>query len=251
MTGAAEALDGGTVRLTVDLDPGTFARAEEEGWFHLVARAGERGSPSDVPSYRLVLRLDDGLAADLPEAWRSAGAWHAEDVQRERAVPPGLAGPDAHLSSDVPVVPLVETARGWLEEKGFEPQLVDDSTILRLDGEGDNGSWVLWVETIEDEGVVRVFSSWPHEVPAERRQAVMELVTRTNPELTTGSVDLDLDRGQVSLRTTLDLGGEPLTAGLLEGLVRANVTAFDDFLPQLRATIDGAEAWISHSATEE
>lgn len=250
MTGTDDALDGGTVRLTVDLDPATFARATDGGWFHLAGDGSVVDPPADALSYRLVLRLDDEVAAELPESWRDADAWYAEDVQRERSVPPGLDGPDVRLAVEHPGVRLVETARSWLVDRGFDPRLVEGSTILRLEDEGDNGSWVLWVETLEDEGVVRVFSSWPHEVPPERRQAVMELVTRANPGLTVGSLDLDLDRGQVSLRTALDLGGEPLTPGLLEGLVRTNVTAFDDFLPRLQATIDGADAWLTRSASD-
>ncbi len=78
-----------------------------------------------------------------------------------------------------------------------------------------------------------MWSSYGEGVPEERRPAMMELLTRINPDVAVGAFELDLDRGNVSFRTSIDVTGDRLTDALLERLIGANVGAFDDYLPAI------------------
>lgn len=269
-TPVAASVDAGVVRMTVDLDAVSWERVRRGQFFHLDADHAGDGftSPESADRYRLVLRLDEGfdvrglndgetarleerLIADLPEDLTDSESWYAEDVQRELDVPDEVAAPGARLAegyrtgwapSGASVGPIFDVAYGWLVEQGMQPTRIDGETVMRLDGDGRNGSWVLWIETREADSLVRVFSSWPEAVPEDRRRAVAELVTRINPDLPVGAFELDQERGQVSFRTGVDLGGDPLTAGVLSRLVGGNVQTFDDHLPALQAVLAGHDA---------
>ncbi len=131
--------------------------------------------------------------------------------------------------------------RRWLADHELQSTPVAGQTVLRLDGEGANGSWILWIETREDDDLCIVWSSWPQEIPLERRGAVMELVTRVNTDIQVGAFELDLSRGQLSFRTSLDVTDDRLSEALLARLVGANVETFDDYLPALDRVLAGED----------
>jgi hypothetical protein len=254
------------VRLTVEVDASTWQRVRAEQLFHLDAEHAPSLPASAVDTtYRLVLRLGiestgddlerDALLTELPARLSRTEDWYAEDVQREIAIPEALQVPGARLAEGSPTgwapkqrpstdAPLLTIARTWFAEHGMAATGVDDATVLRLDGDGFNGSWVLWLETREDEGIVLVWSSWPEAVPAERRRAVMELLTRLNTDIAVGAFEMDLDRGQVSFRTSIDVTDDRLSGALLSRLVGANVEVFDDWLPALQSVIAGRDAQV-------
>lgn len=252
---------GDRTRITVELDEATWHRVRDEQLFALDPEHAGRGFVGEVPgaSYRMVLALADAEAlagtsdgaADLLRAVPRAEGWRAEDVQRELPLPeqmaPGTRLAEGYTTAWAPAAtgldaPLLARCREWFLARDMQATQQEDSTILRLDGNGANGTWVLWLETREQECIVLVWSSWPQEVPVDRRSQVMELITRINPQLAVGSFELDLERGQLSLRTSLELGDAPLHDDLIAGLVGANVEAFDGRLPALLAVLDGEEA---------
>lgn len=255
----AVSADDDAVRLTVDLDEAGWERVRDEALFHLDPAHLGRGFAGEAPgaAYRLVLRLDGPPAADpgdpgdLLRERPSTADWYAEDVQRELPLPPDAA-PGSRIAEgyrtgwapappDDGDAPLLAACRAWFAAREMPAARVEDATVLRLEGEGANGSWVLWLETREADRVVIVWSAWPETVPEERRRAVMELVTRLNPDIAVGAYELDLDRGQVSVRTSIELGDAPLHDDLVAGLVGANVEVFDEHLPALLAVVDGVD----------
>ncbi|MDQ1713566.1 MAG: hypothetical protein QOE45_3016 [Frankiaceae bacterium] len=247
---------GGTVRLTVDVDEAGWERVRDEALFHLDPDHAGRGFTGASPgaAYRLVLRLDgppppsadpDDLLRERP----STADWFAEDVQRELPLPedaaPGARIAEGYRTGWAPApagdAPLLDACRAWFAARDMQASRVEGATVLRLAGDGTNGSWTLWLETRETDRVVIVWSAWPDTVPEERRRAVMELVTRLNPDIAVGAYELDLDRGQVSVRTSVELGDAPLHDDLIAGLVGANVEVFDTHLPALLAVVDGVD----------
>jgi hypothetical protein len=73
-------------------------------------------------------------------------------------------------------------------------------------------------------------------VPADRRPAVMELITRINVELAVSWFELDLDHGSVSARSGLDFEGiRPTDDALVENAFYAAERTLDRFLPALTA----------------
>lgn len=249
-------------RLLVAVAPEAWTRVLAESLFHL--DPGSRGPlPPDLDASRdveLLLRLKDGLADEgagdaggVPDAWRDTENWYAEEVRQvlEDEMPgqaPGSQVVTGSRTGWAPATaagpgstPLLDVVQRYFTSHGVPTERIEDETILRLEGTGEHGEWTLWVHTREDEGVCVVWSAWPEEVPEGRRPAVMELLTRRNPDLAVGAFEMDLDRGAVSFRTSIDVTGDRLSEALVARLVGANVEAFDDLLPALQAVIGGQD----------
>jgi hypothetical protein len=267
----AEAASPGTVRLTVRLKPAAWKRVVDEHLFHLDPASMGTGWANDADLKRPVdveLGLARGIAfsvdgadigrqlvEDPDEEILDADNWYALDVHQELALPKEFATKKAALRTgfrtawaDSPLVggggvPLIDLVEGFFHERELPFERMEDQTIVKAEGTGANGDWTVWIETREDEGLVLVWSSYAGGVPEERRTSMMELITRINPDVAVGAFELELDRGNLSFRTSIDVTGDRLTDALLERLIGANVGAFDDYLPAIEkiATQDGQD----------
>jgi hypothetical protein len=113
--------------------------------------------------------------------------------------------------------------------------------VLRFDYEGDNGQWTCFVHIDDDRGHVAVYSVLPDAVPMERLGAAGAVLAGANFQLPIGAFEMDLEDGEVRFRASIDVSQSALTAGLLDPLVKANWVAVDQYLPALKAVVDGAE----------
>ncbi|MGK0275065.1 MAG: hypothetical protein ACI9N0_001446 [Ilumatobacter sp.] len=134
--------------------------------------------------------------------------------------------------------PLFDTVLSFAEEKGLDGVRQDTDTMLQFEGDGTNGSWFLFISTDEREHRCSVHSMAPFFVDEARRRDVMELFTRINNDVVIGNFDLDLDNGQASFRTSIDVEGSRLSIELLSQLIAANVAAYNMYLPALEAVIE-------------
>jgi hypothetical protein len=78
----------------------------------------------------------------------------------------------------------------------------------------------------------------PFNVPAERRAAVAEFLSRVNHGLSLGNFEIDLDDGEVRLKTVLLEDGAP-GAARIEKAISANGRALEAFLPGITAITEG------------
>jgi hypothetical protein len=205
----------------------------------------------------VTLGLDRDVAADLdgpPESVVDAASWYALDVHQELDIPEELKSKGAFLRTgfrttwaDDPVVgggggSLIEVVEKFFADRDLPVERVQD-TVFKADGSGENGDWSVWIEVREEEGICLVWSSYTGGVPEARRAGMMELITRINPDVAVGAFELDLDRGNLSFRTSIDVTDDRLNDALLEQLIGANVGTFDDYLPSIdRMMEDGNDA---------
>jgi hypothetical protein len=257
----ADAEGPGSVRLTVRLDPSAWKRVVDEELFHLDPASMGTSWADDADLKRPVdveLGLERGVAysvdgADIErhlvdqrdEELLDSENWYALDVHQELDLPKGFEGKNASLRTgfrtawvDSPLVggggsPLIDVVENFFNERELPFERVEDQTIFKAQGSGANGDWTVWIDVQEDDGIVLVWSSYQDEVPEPRRPAMTELITRINPDVPVGAFELDLDRGSLSFRTSIDVTGDRLTDALLERLIGANVGAFDDYLPAI------------------
>src|SRR5207244_3217627 len=75
----------------------------------------------------------------------------------------------------------------------------------------------------------------PDAVPARRRRAVAELLTRLNDGLTIGN----FEDGEVRYRASVDVEGTELTPELIKPLAAAAVLNMDYYPPGIRAVARG------------
>lgn len=130
---------------------------------------------------------------------------------------------------------ILSALLAWLKEEGITAQEDPSLHALRLGFTGEHGQWVCLALADEERQLARFYSIAPFVVPADRRAATNEYVTRVNFGMPVGAFELDLDDGEVRFKTSLALGGASASADLLAGLVWPNVAAMDRWIPGLIA----------------
>jgi hypothetical protein len=130
------------------------------------------------------------------------------------------------------------TQMQWPFDEGTSP-LIQDQTIYRLLSQGENGEWSCFACPRESMQQCVFYSIYPDLIPKERRIAVTELLTRANFGMVIGNFEIDLDSGEVRLKTSIDVEGDRLTVELFRQLVAANVNVMDRYLPSIRQVVEG------------
>lgn len=108
---------------------------------------------------------------------------------------------------------------------------------LATPGHGANGGWLLVGQAFQAQNTAAIYGVLPERVPAERRAAVAELLTRINYGLILGNFELDLDDGEVRFKASL--AGAAATRAEFAPLVATVHAQMDRWLPALAAVADG------------
>jgi hypothetical protein len=125
---------------------------------------------------------------------------------------------------------------------GWEAEARPEDGLLVFEVTGDSGVWTALAQARERQRQALFYSVPRETVPPERRREAAVLVARLNWGLPVATFELDLDDGQIRLRTSVDVGEGELTHDLLKPLLIANLTLMDRHLPALRAVTGGATA---------
>ncbi len=110
---------------------------------------------------------------------------------------------------------------------------------LRLAPSDGEAPWPVVARVGPDDAQVAVYSLWPDDVAADRRDAVMRLVTEANLDRDIGCFELDLDDGDLRFRTSVDLGDAELDdeqlGAVVSMLLHHNLSAMDQWWDALQA----------------
>jgi hypothetical protein len=105
----------------------------------------------------------------------------------------------------------------------------------------------------DDEGQLVFYAVRPEEVPADRRADVVELITRANARLAVGSLELDLDAGQLRARTSLDMGAgavpDDVVSRMVDNTVRVAVVVAHTWFPAADSVVSG-ELTVAQAAAQ-
>lgn len=126
--------------------------------------------------------------------------------------------------------------------------LADDGWRPRPGGPGrftmtyrSNGAvFEVWAEIIVPSEQLVVRATAPLTVPTDRRAAAAEYVLRATWGLYVGSLDLDVDTGEVCARCGLDFEGEALSPRLIRNALSIATRIMETYLPGLKRVINGA-----------
>ena len=147
-----------------------------------------------------------------------------------------------HLGYEHAVSPILAEIAKYLDQEfdadGIESPDEDGAIVFRYADE-DERSWGCMAIADEDCEQLMFYSVWPEPVPEPRRAAVMEFVTRANYGLPVGNFELDLEDGEVRMKTSLDLEGVELSGSLCGNLVDTNLAAMGRYLEGLLAVVAG------------
>ena len=132
----------------------------------------------------------------------------------------------------------------FFHDDGWPLLEVDPGKTWQLTFKGTQGLWTCYAEIREEFFQFTFYSICPINVPAHKRAAVAELLTRLNSRLQLGNFEMDFDSGDLRYRTSLSLDGDAavgdkLDTVLLKPLVYINVNMMDLFIPAIMAVAYG------------
>ncbi len=134
---------------------------------------------------------------------------------------------------------ILDTAVAALNTDALPFTRLEGTDILATDWAGENGAWMCYVHAQERDGQLLIYSVATEAVPAERRPAVAEFLTRVNYYMAIGNFEMDYDEGEVRYKTSVDVEGDHLSVAMARRLLKINVATMDLFLPGIEAVIRG------------
>jgi len=139
---------------------------------------------------------------------------------------------------------ILTTAIAVLNADGLPCTRLVGTDVLTTDWAGANGIWACYLHARERDAQLLVYSVMTEDVPAERRSAVAEFLTRVNYVMTIGNFEMDYDDGEVRYKTSVDVEGDRLSMVMARQLFALNVATMDLCLPGIEAVIrsDGSPA---------
>lgn len=146
--------------------------------------------------------------------------------------PPPVTDPAQALLA---VVKRFLAANGW----SFDPH--PERPILHIPFQGTHARWTAYAQVRAFDGIAQLlfYSVMPFTVPAEKRLAVAEFITRANYGLILGNFELDFNDGEVRYKTSIEVTGGELADYLIRPLLYTNVLMMDKYLPGILAVVFG------------
>lgn len=169
----------------------------------------------------------------------------AETVQPEDAAVSAPASeavaPVESAAGALAEAPLLDAVKKFLEEDNWYYEQIEGRTVLRMAFKGDNGEWMVLIQTKEDAGQALFYSVLTEKVPAEQRSLAGEYLHRANYGLPMGCFELDFEDGEVRFRTSVDVEDGAPSPAQIKTYLYTNVSTCDWYLPGLKRVLSGAQ----------
>lgn len=218
-TGAVAGDGGDLLQLVVTAEEGTPLN-DTESWFLATA------TPSTGDGYATRFAAADPGPLERPAPSASQTTYSSDDDEPDEVVPGRLMSLALSFlaAAEIEVDVLAATVAGGVHQ-------------------GRNGEYDLVIHAREQSEQLLAYARCREVVPADRLGAVMELVTRINPELPGTWLELDLDTGRVSARCTLNARGTDVTDDTFaENVIHLAMSTIDEYLPAITAVaFEGVE----------
>jgi hypothetical protein len=148
----------------------------------------------------------------------------------------------------------------FFERHELHFQTHPNEPLVHMQMTGKNGSWSFMAHCDDEADRFAAYSRAPIQVPAPKRAAVAEYLTRANWGLKIGNFEMDYSDGEVRYKTAMDTDGTCLNDELLGSMVFVNCAMMDRYLPGLMAVVFGdaipeeavkqAEADLDHTSAD-
>jgi hypothetical protein len=253
-----------------ELDPGAAGEPGPAGGHPGGQRDGERGGQRGGLTAGKAVELELQLHADAQAALVSKGdasavakalatdgpatvlgteSWILRRVMQEVDLPKELEGA-GQLKTGFETAwarrrgkePIASKLRSAGQAAGLALEVVDER-LLRARVKGEHGAWTLLVHATDDpgiDGVCTFYGVFPQAVPVERRAEVAQFLVDRNYDLSAAAFEMDLDDGEIRLRTGLTAGASGLTTATIEDLLRESLQVMEAHFTTLEHLIEGA-----------
>ena len=128
--------------------------------------------------------------------------------------------------------PLMDTMRAMLDGYGYRYSQLDEVS-LHLVVRGSKGMNSLFITVDDARDYIRVVGSYGPGVPAERRIAVAEAVSRVNVCLGHGNFELDFSDGELRYRISMDIEGGLFGEKVADNMVGCTLHTMDRYADAL------------------
>lgn len=118
----------------------------------------------------------------------------------------------------------------FFDEDEWQYQWEEGLSILSMGFSGMNGKWMCYAQAREAQRQFVFYSVLPVNVPADKRAAVAEFITRANYGMIIGNWEMDYTDGEVRYKTSMDVEGIDISAPMIRQLVYANLVVTDRYL---------------------
>lgn len=122
-------------------------------------------------------------------------------------------------------------------QEGWEITELDDGEAMIEFKDEDHVEWSCFAYTREKQHQFVFYSIAFEDVPKDRIASIAEFITRINYGLSVGNFEINIDKGTLRYKTSLDFDKTAPTANLIAPLIYANITTFGKFLPILEQLI--------------
>lgn len=147
--------------------------------------------------------------------------------------------PDHHAPA--PAASLLDALREGLDRQGWRHGVDAAQGAVFYQVPGSHATYG-GSAFADPDGVARVLTHLPVRIPAHRRAAVVELLTRVNHSLPVGNFDFDYATGEVRFRATTGCGAH-VPPDVVDRLLRLGVSACDRVHePLMQVVYGGVEA---------
>lgn len=123
---------------------------------------------------------------------------------------------------------IIAAIRDYCDGDGIKYRQVDERSI-HAGFQGQNFSYQLIARAREGHQQAIFLSVVPVKVPTEQRLSVAEFLCRANYGLILGNFEMDYDMGEVRYKTSVDVEGGALTAGMVKTLIHVNLSTADKY----------------------
>ena len=129
----------------------------------------------------------------------------------------------------------------FFKEDGWHYDVIEGKTALRAGFKGSNAVFQLVAQANEESQRASFYSVLDVRIPADKRQAIAEYITRANYGLNIGNFEMDFSDGEVRYKTSIDVEGGQLTSKMVKNLVYVCVLMLDKYQPGIMAVIYGGK----------
>ena len=134
---------------------------------------------------------------------------------------------------------IFDTTEEFFQKDDWAVSIVEDRLILKTGFNGDHGEFSCYAQAREEQEQFVFYSIFPVKINQKDHLSVMEFITWANFGMIIGNFELDLNDGEVRYKTSIDLEGVEIQAGMLRNLVYANVLTMDKYFTGLMRVVYG------------
>jgi len=168
----------------------------------------------------------------------------------EKGAPRGRAFRRAPEAWDTHSMSVRAALDAVLQEDQVAYEVDEARGLLRVPGLAPEGDWLLLAQWSENDDELVAYAVCTLAVPAPRRAAVMEFITRANFGLKVGCFELDLDDGELRFRASVDFEGATVQPAQVRGALFTGVATLRAYLPGLADVVEGADVKATLAAIE-